>query len=1311
MAKTKIYFSEKYKVLPEATAREGQIIQYFGEDTETCKNGYFYKAINGEWVASDTQSYPIVDKKTLMRARNASESTRMEENGIGLIMWCPEMTPNLKPGSVITAISLDSVENKDVASGNFRMVLWSNDGGDHDSSHNKLIGWSKDLNPLTKGELKSTTWTFANVVVPNTFKRLIVQLEPENISVDTIKEFVWGTQNTYPNLSVVYDEIKGDDGNQFINEKRTAYKWGVVARGSVTSYATSVVGQSDIDTAVTHESDLRVAGDKVFTNWRDNNAIILGNNASVSGVAIAIGKNVAALSGGIAIGYALSAEPSGILLGNESNAENNSIVIGNLSFGGETNVVIGNGTSTSFSESSASGIINENTNSVAIGSEAYAPSGNYVFGTTSTPESFYFNSKCKYDSESKSLKPVTGSYTLDEYVTNRLSKTAILSGVNYNKPFSIQKYTQHVEFNDTNPNIAFDKVRYFEVPVNHSVDSRLVQLAIYGGVDISYTDPIRLVLWEYDGSGTIDDATCKYIGYSENSVSIKSYYGAVFYFDTIKYGTLLRANHKLIVQGVPDSETPNESWKWSEKCNSFEHLSIIGRYDSTQTDDTLKGWSVYDVDGVIDYARPCGVFGFFVTEGVSVDIASVNITTVDDADYSSNIDALNRSLIVNGTGIGTILHKELLDNHSINDFVIKGENNGNPTIKLSTKPTDGDITNENEYLCSALAASGINFYNSNSSNNTATISTIDEQYKSYGAGVGTVVSNHVLSSLSREYTFGSGSSKNGSTLYFGISSNLLTDSVINDISINAPATVSYDQPIKLVLWSHDGSGTYSDDTMTYIGCSTMSASLTANSATTYLFDGIVLETGRNLVVQGINMTETPDSTWKWSDQLSKQSVISVKYSNDIDILNTLGSTSGYLVDCSITATPKTDQIINSIPTATDDSYGVIKTDGINSALTALAHEYTFGSHGKSGDRFACVKYAILSIPNTYTFAGGIIRSISVMASTEVSVDNVKKMVIWETTNPYSLNDTTVKYVGVSTNTNRQVPNSFSTWNFENLRISRGSAIIIQTVNETVIPNNTWKWSEREDLYKSLSCRSEADTGSNGNVVYSIDSSHFNHIIYSRICVVKDTVPEINMIELVRNAIGSSNQEFGSEGSNELNNSCYFILSPDNSLTFANRPIYSITITSGSDVANDVFKKLVIWECSDTSNLSNVTCKPLGVSIDIHKQIASSQTTWKFSGEILSSGKALVIQGVDASVDFDRTWTWNSRNTLYKTLSIKYLSSSATDGNIINSGDTSVNGTVECVINTIGVSSQQSNVAVMTDNYLTTDESGYVLTIN
>lgn len=248
------YLSEKYTTLPDATASDGKVVQYIGATTADYVYGYFYKAVNGTWVAEDVQAYPIVEKKFALRAPTSGSGTR-QENTICMGMYSETVGSMLTPGTVITSISIDSTSTQSVSGDNVRMVLWANDGGDHGKDHNKMIGWSVDTPVQRSGAGLSTTWTFDKVVLPSNFKRLILQLEPSSVSIDYIKNFEWGTQNCYTNLSVAYDVKSGDDGNQFLDKNRNAFLWGVVIRGSVTTYATSVVGQEDIDATINPVKD------------------------------------------------------------------------------------------------------------------------------------------------------------------------------------------------------------------------------------------------------------------------------------------------------------------------------------------------------------------------------------------------------------------------------------------------------------------------------------------------------------------------------------------------------------------------------------------------------------------------------------------------------------------------------------------------------------------------------------------------------------------------------------------------------------------------------------------------------------------------------------------------------------------------------------------------------------------------------------------------------------------------------------------------------------------------------------------------
>jgi hypothetical protein len=178
-------------------------------------------------------AYPTEHDLTLVSPTTGSSR---EENKTCMVMWGNSIVGEIQPGDVIKSLTLEAVTGMAVETGSFRAVLWSNDKGDHSSEHNKLLGWASDLQPFQKGEGLSTTWHFDNAVVPTGFKRLIVQMERSDVSIDSIKNFVWGSQNCYTVMTVAYNNMSsGDDsdGNQHINASRQATSWGRVTRGSL----------------------------------------------------------------------------------------------------------------------------------------------------------------------------------------------------------------------------------------------------------------------------------------------------------------------------------------------------------------------------------------------------------------------------------------------------------------------------------------------------------------------------------------------------------------------------------------------------------------------------------------------------------------------------------------------------------------------------------------------------------------------------------------------------------------------------------------------------------------------------------------------------------------------------------------------------------------------------------------------------------------------------------------------------------------------------------------------------------------------
>lgn len=202
-------------------------------------------------------AYPRDQDLTLVSPTTGAER---KETTTCIVMWGNDIVGNIQPGSVIRSVTIEATTSQSVSTDRFRLVLWSNDRGDHDSTHNKLLGWSTDLQSLKSGEGLSTTWTFADVVVPSNFKRLIAQLEREDVPIDSIKNFVWGSQNCYTAFAVAYNlntTGSDQDGSQFLNANRGLSLYKPVVRGSIV-YASSAI---DLSSYELETGDLTVHGE------------------------------------------------------------------------------------------------------------------------------------------------------------------------------------------------------------------------------------------------------------------------------------------------------------------------------------------------------------------------------------------------------------------------------------------------------------------------------------------------------------------------------------------------------------------------------------------------------------------------------------------------------------------------------------------------------------------------------------------------------------------------------------------------------------------------------------------------------------------------------------------------------------------------------------------------------------------------------------------------------------------------------------------------------------------------------------------
>lgn len=1041
MAMSKVYLSEKYTSLPNATESEGKVVQYIGETTGGFVCGYFYKAVNGAWVSEEVQAYPIVEKKFAIAAPKSDSGTRHEAT-VCMCMWAETVCSMLRPGSVITSISLSSASGESVSGDHVRMVLWANDGGDHNASHNKMIGWSVDTPTQSKGEGAYTIWTFDRVVLPSNFKRLIVQLEPTSVSLDDIKNFVWGSQNSYNNLSVVYDEKVGDDGNQFLNTNRSAWKWGVVARGNVTTYATSIVGQADIDTTVNP-----------------------------------VKEDVETVKSSVAV---LSDEVDSIGEAVNKKADSDKVI-----FDGDND---------------------GKTISLVQKDDATDPSR-----------------------KAKQYKYGTG-YTAE-----------------------------------------YDGCLYFVIPGSAFPYASVLQVFLFAAEGYASTDKVNLVLWDYDGSGVLSDDTCTFMCVSDSS-AMQSKSSAWWQFTSDEHwiGYSLKKGHSLIVQGIPESVTPDATWKWSEKGSLYSVLSL--KVHEGVED---KGFVVNAGSGDVAYAETSCVLTVYPIKYASLTDGGVDVVFGKE----TTKEAVNEAYKVGGKGIADIL----LD--GIPSGVVP------ETRKINGKELTTDVT---LYGTDLKAKEG-----SEKTVQEAALDDAKAAIKAFG---------------SETYSFGDApSSEFPVCKFFVLPFAKFSDSTISAISITAASSLEQDIPKRLVLWAHDGTGILSDDTCVFLGSSTNRKWQVEGAEAIWEFDNISLPHGKGLVIQGVPDGETIDATWTWYDKSDLYEVLSVKAKtvSDPKSIIKVGDAlkTGNEILCSIVAVPRAEQIVKgvdvdvsslvpntrkvndkalseditltgeAIRTSSDedaktltsaidavetevkkaikrganysttsspiptinlvgkqegstsaaaestftpaqvsftptgespktndgwmdeiDGAYLIRGEGIGTHIADAAVEslfketYTFGASGASGDKFASFRYAI--IPYQLIEKSIKITSISVFASPSGIQSGEKSLLLWECDQSGQYTSEHCTFLGKSRTTATQTTGMASEWEFDGIALDTSKGLIIQGIPSDATPTgDAWDWDVDSGRFSALSCKSQA--ASNGCII-NASGRFFNHELH---CII------------------------------------------------------------------------------------------------------------------------------------------------------------------------------------------------------------------
>lgn len=249
---------------------------------------------------------------------------------------------------------------------------------------------------------------------------------------------------------------------------------------------------------------------------------------------------------------------------------------------------------------------------------------------------------------------------------NSIIDNSILSGENYKKSFSLeddaQKWLVAIDpktaEGDERPNVA-----YFVVPAEKLTECGIVELTFYCGQSIWHTEPIQIVLWDYDNSGVMNNNTVKYIGFSDTTIVQEQLTRKVVQFTNNPTGCPLKVGHSLIVQAVPEDVIPDESWLWLEKCELYSLFDLAVCHDSSSgsivvsiaraiSDNTES--HVYAEDNIpvpeTNLSPILGVLAF-VKCGTSVSSQGIDTTSVSE----TNIEAVDSAYKINGTGIGSII--------------------------------------------------------------------------------------------------------------------------------------------------------------------------------------------------------------------------------------------------------------------------------------------------------------------------------------------------------------------------------------------------------------------------------------------------------------------------------------------------------------------------------------------------------------------------------------------------------------------------------------------------------------------------------
>ena len=445
---------------------------------------------------------------------------------------------------------------------------------------------------------------------------------------------------------------------------------------------------------------------------------------------------------------------------------------------------------------------------------------------------------------------------------------------------AIKKYGEETyAFGDGTTPDEFSPCRYFILSSSKITDSTISSISVTAPKAVSYSSPIRLVLWTWEKVGQVMNPP-KFLGYSSDSYLQSPSEVATWSFN----GISLPKGAGLVVQGVPDDVTIDDSWTdlsaWIDKASAYAVLAV----EAVEVED--KDCAVVEENSEhIGLEAHCSITAVprsgQTVGGLAADVASLTTTVANKANTA--------------------------------DVIVRGTNYENPSITLYSgkKKEMGGVS-------SSFSVSGVRVMTT-SGPGTSTIEDVDKAYRagtiSDIRGIGSLIKESTLADIetaaTHTYTFGvngSSSDKYAKSLYAILSPLLLPYGTVKSVALMASDNVVVSGAKYMLLWAHDGSGSYSSSTCTFLGKSVEAVEQTASTLSTWRFEDVTLPKDRGLIIQLVPEDAAPSGdAWEWGADSGRFEVMSCKCQHGVygNIINSNWKFNyNFIPYCEVTAATK-----------------------------------------------------------------------------------------------------------------------------------------------------------------------------------------------------------------------------------------------------------------------------------------------------------------------------------------------------------------------------------------------------------------------